>query len=52
MLTGISWQAGAFNETDLQKLKSSLKCFKCDLTAADLEGAVLPGADLTGQGRP
>ena len=47
ILTGISWQAGAFSEADLQKLKSSLKCPKCDLTGANLEGTALPGADLT-----
>lgn len=47
ILTGVSWQAVTFSEADLQKLKSSLKCPKCDLTGANLEGAVLHRADLT-----
>ena len=46
ILTGITWQAVAFNEADLQKLKSSLKCPKCDLADADLSGAKLAGANL------
>ena len=47
ILTGVSWQAVAFSEADLQKLKSSLKCPKCDLAGADLSGAKLAGANLT-----
>ena len=47
ILTGIAWQAVAFSEVDLEKLKSSLKCPKCDLAGADLSGAKLAGANLT-----
>ena len=43
ILTGVSWQAVAFSEADLKKLKSSLKCPKCDLAGADLTGAKLAG---------
>ena len=47
ILTGITWQAVAFSEADLEKLKSSLKCPKCDLAGADLSGTKLAGANLT-----
>jgi hypothetical protein len=38
----------AFNAQDLQKLNTTNKCSKCDLSGANLEGIDLYGADLSG----
>ena len=40
--------ASAFNETDLQKLKSTKNCVDCDLSGAVLIHRNLAGADLSG----
>ena len=40
--------ASAFDPEDLQKLKDTNKCVKCDLTEADLQGAELEDASLYG----
>jgi uncharacterized protein YjbI with pentapeptide repeats len=45
LLIGPAW---AFNEADLQKLKSTNKCVNCDLSGADLtQLKALSGADLS-----
>lgn len=38
----------AFNAQDLQKLNTTNKCSKCDLSGANLEGIDLYGANLSG----
>ena len=47
LMVGLSWEVGAFDEDDLEKLRSTNKCSKCDLTGADLHGANLSKAKLT-----
>ena len=42
LIMGISWQVGAYDEDDLEKLKSTGDCSGCDLS-----GVFLQGADLT-----
>ena len=39
---------GAFKPEDLEKLKKTKECPKCDLSGADLEGANLRKANLEG----
>ena len=41
-------KARAYDEADLDKLKSTNACMKCDLSKANLEGAKLQGAKLQG----
>ena len=58
LLIGGVGQVGAFSDVDLEKLKSTNECKKCDFSGANLEGARLratnlaeadlTGADLTG----
>ncbi len=48
LMVGISWQAGAYDEDDLEKPKATGDCSGCDLSKANLSGANLYGADLTG----
>ena len=48
LMMGISWQVGAYDEVDLEKLKATGDCSGCDLSKANLTGANLYGADLTG----
>ena len=48
-----SWEAGAWDQIDYQRLMATKKCVKCDLTAAYLSGADLfytnlSSADLSG----
>ena len=40
--------ASAFDPADLQKLKDTNKCLRCDLTGAYMLGADLKGANLRG----
>jgi len=40
--------ASAFDPADLQKLKDTNECVKCDLSGANLKGADLSGANLYG----
>ena len=47
LMVGFPWELGAFDEDDLEKLGSTNKCSKCDLTGADLHGANLSKAKLT-----
>ena len=42
-----SWEAGAWDKKDYQRLMATKKCVKCDLTEVYLSGADLSGADLT-----
>ena len=48
LMVGISWQAGAYDEDDLEKLKATGDCSGCNLSKANLTGANLYGADLKG----
>ena len=48
ILVSLSWQAYAFSEDDLEKLKATKSCPGCDLTWANLAGADLSNADLNG----
>ena len=63
LMVGMSWEVGAWNKMDYQRLMATKKCVKCDLTeaylseanlfytnlsAADLSAANLTGADLKG----
>ena len=47
-MVGFSGQVGAYDEKDVEKLKATGNCQKCDLSEANLEGANLEGADLGG----
>ena len=47
LLVGLSWEVGAFSEVDLEKLKATKECNKCDLSGANLTEANLTGANLT-----
>ena len=40
--------AHAFEAEDLEKLKETGRCIKCDLFGAELSGAKLPGVNLSG----
>ena len=40
--------ASAFDPEDVQKLMNTNECIKCDLSGADLRGALLIKADLNG----
>ena len=49
----VSWEVGAWDQIDYQRLMATKNCVKCDLTAAYLSGADLvftnlSGADLEG----
>ena len=46
LLTATANTAQAFNAKDLQKLKQTKECPKCDLRSANLSRAKLIGADL------
>ena len=46
LMMGISWQAGAYDEDDLEKLKSTGDCSGCDLSEVFLQGADLTDANL------
>ncbi|HIA77843.1 MAG TPA: hypothetical protein EYO05_06640 [Gammaproteobacteria bacterium] len=46
MLVGFSADAVAVNKDDLDKLRKTNECSKCDLTGADLRGANLSEANL------
>ena len=46
LMVGLSWEAGAFSESDLRKLKGSGGCFRCDLIEANLSLADLTEASL------
>ena len=48
LMMGISWQVGAYDEDDLEKLKSTGDCSGCDLSEVFLQGADLTKAILTG----
>ena len=48
LMVGISWQVGAYDEDDLEKLKATGDCSGCDLSESDLAGAKLAGANLSG----
>ena len=41
-----SWEVGAWDKIDYQRLLATKKCVKCDLTEAYLSGANLSGVDL------
>ena len=45
LLSGVG-QVDAFSEADLEKLKSTNECNKCDFSGANLGGARLRGANL------
>jgi len=52
-MVGFSGQVGAYDEKDVEKLKATGNCQKCDLSEANLmwanlSGAKLEGADLGG----
>ena len=47
-MVGFSGQVGAYDEKDVEKLKATGNCQKCDLSEANLEGANLEGANLEG----
>ena len=47
LMMGISWQVGAYDEDDLEKLKSTGDCSGCDLSEVFLQRADLTGANLT-----
>ena len=47
-MVGISWQVGAYDEDDLEKLKATGDCSGCELSESDLAGAKLAGANLSG----
>ena len=49
LLMGLSWQVGAYDEGDLKELLETKDCQKCDLSGANLEGAILFNANLTGR---
>ncbi len=44
LMVGISWQVGAYDEDDLEKLKATGDCSGCALSESDLAGANLTGA--------
>ena len=46
LMVGLSWEVGAFSEADLEKLKATKECNKCDLSGANLIGADLTEAYL------
>ena len=43
-----SWEVGAWDKVDYQRLLATKKCVKCDLTAAYLSGADLVFTNLSG----
>ena len=47
LMMGISWQVGAYDEDDLEKLKATGDCSGCDLSEVFLQGADLTGGNLT-----
>ena len=47
LMVGISWQAGAYDEDDLEKPKATGDCSGCDLSEVFLQGADLTGGNLT-----
>jgi len=44
----IPGKAAAFNVADVQKLKTTNSCIRCDLSGANLNGAALSNAQLDG----
>jgi len=46
-MMGLPEQVGAYDESDLKKLKETKECNKCDLKEADLTKAILFKANLT-----
>ena len=46
LLMGLSWQVGAYDERDLQKLLETNDCEMCDLTRLDLTGENLTKTNL------
>ena len=44
----VSWEIGARDKIDYQRLMATKKCVKCDLTEAYLSGQNLSVADLSG----
>ena len=47
LMIGISWQVGAYDEDDLEKLKATGDCSGCDLSEVLLQGADLSDANLS-----
>ena len=47
LMVSFSWEVAAFSESELEKLKATKECNKCDLSGANLESANLKGADLS-----
>ena len=47
LMMGISWQVGAYDEDDLEKLKATGDCSGCDLSEVFLQGADLTEANLS-----
>ena len=47
ILVGMPWEADAFSEADLKRLKDTKTCTKCDLKGADLRGTDLRWTNLT-----
>ena len=43
-----SWEVGAWDQIDYQRLMATKKCVKCDLTEAYLSGASLVSTNLSG----
>ena len=48
LMVGFSGQVGAYDEDDLEKLKSTGDCSGCDLSEVFLQGADLSDANLNG----
>jgi len=48
LLAAVAANAHAFEAEDLEKLKETGRCIKCDLFGAKLIGANLPGVNLSG----
>ena len=48
LMVGMSWEVGAWDQIDYQRLMATKKCVKCDLTEAYLSGADLVFTNLSG----
>ena len=48
LMVGMSWEVGAWDQIDYQRLMATKKCVNCDLTAAYLSGTDLVFTDLSG----
>ena len=46
LMVGLSWEVGAFSESNFEKLKATESCMFCDLLGTDLSDATLIEVDL------